>query len=283
MSPRPRIRYPYRSPRQIPTRRTDPLTPSPAKTAFIAPDTYRASAPSADLGLSTNPATENRYNYVNGDPVNNIDPTGHTSQQRCPDGCNSPEPPPGPGPGMQPAPASGIGFPDGTGAQVCSITNCAPPSNGEIAETYCAHRVWQPAVVFRCKSVKGEGQESFDLSDQYFGGHGGNGYADDFQHTMWAAFITMDHGPRDGTSFIDDHENVPLSQQPQDQRWMDLNNNAIGIAIGRYAKQNKIKHGDLAKTVYNRIMTSQQGQGFVLVFGTDVNPATKGQKVGGKY
>jgi len=66
-------------------------------------------------------------------------------------------------------------------------------------------------------------------------------------------------------------------------RWMDLNNNAIGIAVDRYAQQNKIKHGDLAKTVYNRIMTSQQGQGFVLVFGTDVNPATKGQKVGGKY
>ena len=52
-------------------------TYDPAKTAFLSQDTYRNAAPQGDLALGTDPLTQNRYNYVNGDPINLADPSGH--------------------------------------------------------------------------------------------------------------------------------------------------------------------------------------------------------------
>jgi RHS repeat-associated protein len=52
-------------------------TYDPAKSSFLTPDTYLAGQPPADLALGTDPLTNNRYNYVNGDPVNLVDPNGH--------------------------------------------------------------------------------------------------------------------------------------------------------------------------------------------------------------
>jgi len=61
-------------------------TYDPAKTAFLSQDTYRFSSPTADLALGTDPLTSNRYTYVNGDPVNLSDPTGHVACFGCNDG-----------------------------------------------------------------------------------------------------------------------------------------------------------------------------------------------------
>jgi len=52
-------------------------TYDPGKAAFLSPDTYRNADPTKDLALGTDPLTANRYNYVNGDPVNLTDPNGH--------------------------------------------------------------------------------------------------------------------------------------------------------------------------------------------------------------
>jgi RHS repeat-associated protein len=52
-------------------------TYDPSKAAFLTPDSYRAGGPDANLGVGTDPLTANRYSYVNGDPVNLVDPTGH--------------------------------------------------------------------------------------------------------------------------------------------------------------------------------------------------------------
>jgi RHS repeat-associated protein len=66
--------------------RVDPLTGNyqfgsrtydPSKTSFLTPDSYREQPSSADLSIGNDPLTQNRYGYVNGDPVNLIDPTGH--------------------------------------------------------------------------------------------------------------------------------------------------------------------------------------------------------------
>ena len=52
-------------------------TYDPNKAAFLTPDSYRNAAPDQDLSVGTDPLTRNRYSYVNGDPVNLVDPDGH--------------------------------------------------------------------------------------------------------------------------------------------------------------------------------------------------------------
>lgn len=54
-------------------------TYDPNKAAFLTPDTYRATSGDEDLSVGTDPLTMNRYSYVNGDPVNLIDPDGHAA------------------------------------------------------------------------------------------------------------------------------------------------------------------------------------------------------------
>lgn len=54
-----------------------PRTYDPAKAAFLTPDTYRTKPTDADKSIGQDPLTANRYSYVNGDPLNATDPTGH--------------------------------------------------------------------------------------------------------------------------------------------------------------------------------------------------------------
>lgn len=57
---------------QLGTRTYDPNTG-----AFTTPDAYRVASPSTDLSVGTDPLTANTYTYVNGNPLNAIDPDGH--------------------------------------------------------------------------------------------------------------------------------------------------------------------------------------------------------------
>ena len=52
-------------------------TYAPDRAAFHNPDTYRTGGAGANQGINTDPLTANRYTYVNGDPLNFSDPTGH--------------------------------------------------------------------------------------------------------------------------------------------------------------------------------------------------------------
>ncbi|WP_182378675.1 polymorphic toxin-type HINT domain-containing protein [Nocardioides sp. WS12] len=52
-------------------------TYSPTTGAFTAPDSYRVSDSGTDLGVGTDPLTMNTYSYVNGNPINLLDPDGH--------------------------------------------------------------------------------------------------------------------------------------------------------------------------------------------------------------
>jgi RHS repeat-associated protein len=52
-------------------------TYDPSKAAFLTPDAFRPGSTSSDVSIGSDPLTEDRYAYVNGDPVNRFDPTGH--------------------------------------------------------------------------------------------------------------------------------------------------------------------------------------------------------------
>ena len=52
-------------------------TYDPTNAVFTTPDSDRAGAPGSQPGLGTDPLTANTYTYVNGDPLNYADPSGH--------------------------------------------------------------------------------------------------------------------------------------------------------------------------------------------------------------
>jgi len=62
-------------------------TYDPSKAAFLSQDTYRDAPPQGDLAVGTDPLTQNRYTYVNGDPVNLTDPDGHCAARGDGDLC----------------------------------------------------------------------------------------------------------------------------------------------------------------------------------------------------
>ena len=60
-------------------------TYDPTKNSFLQPDHFQLGSSSQDLSIGTDPLTRNGYAFVNGDPVNNFDPSGHKYTTGCED------------------------------------------------------------------------------------------------------------------------------------------------------------------------------------------------------
>ena len=54
-----------------------PRTYDPSKNSFLSPDHFQTGTSGQDLSIQVDPLTENAYEFVDGDPVNRFDPTGH--------------------------------------------------------------------------------------------------------------------------------------------------------------------------------------------------------------
>ena len=118
----------YRNARHDPSSGDYPLGSrlyDPQKDSFLTQDSYRSGQPSANPNAGNDPLLLNTYTYVNGDPVNLADPTGHPYTTGCEDSlvgaCSAPG---APSATTNPAPVP---------LSPCQQHSCsrpAPPPNG---------------------------------------------------------------------------------------------------------------------------------------------------------
>lgn len=73
--------------------------------------------------------------------------------------------------------------------------------------------------------------KSVDEEKKRFGINGWNDEADAFRHCFWAAILARDIGHFSALLFTNAHESA--SDNPQEEKEMDLHNNRVGLLIGR--------------------------------------------------
>lgn len=71
-----------------------------------------------------------------------------------------------------------------------------------------------------------------------FGRHDHNGQGDAFRHCLWSAILCRDIGYMGALRYTSAHED--FTDNPLNEKAMDLHNNAIGLKLGRTSGSNAI-------------------------------------------
>ncbi|KAI5817907.1 secreted protein [Pyronema omphalodes] len=114
---------------------------------------------------------------------------------------------------------------------LCSSGTLATPlekrqNNAELA--YCI----KPVNISKCIAARNHANEAtLQAQLAYTPDQLHNGRGDAFRHCYWNARMTIDMGGAQAKIFGDLHEMAP--GQPQNERNMDLANNAMGIIVGQ--------------------------------------------------
>jgi hypothetical protein len=80
-------------------------------------------------------------------------------------------------------------------------------------------------------TIQDNANKALAEAQRQFSGGQHNGPADAFRHCYWSALLARDIGPDNAKTFTDAHE--AYGDNPAGEKAMDLNNNGVGIAIGR--------------------------------------------------
>jgi RHS repeat-associated protein len=108
-------------------------TYDPSKASFLTPDSYRQAQPSANLSVGVDPLTQNTYTYVNGDPVNLVDPNGHAACAGDSQGsCLSPR-------GNSSYTSDQLSAADAAGRAEETTATSQPPPGSSSADLVCEH------------------------------------------------------------------------------------------------------------------------------------------------
>ncbi|MFN2569684.1 MAG: hypothetical protein ABR564_08820 [Candidatus Dormibacteria bacterium] len=100
-----------------------------------------------------------------------------------------------------------------------------------------------PSRLALCGRAYNYSRGSLRSTNRRYGGVGGDGYADAYQHILWAAMMTIDFGPATAGGFLDRHERG-ASGQRADQRGMDEYYNQVGVELGQRLAQEGVDPWD---------------------------------------
>lgn len=107
----------------------------------------------------------------------------------------------------------------------------------------------QPAAVSREKVyllmypehvslISDAAEQASNETKRRFGRHDHNGHGDAFRHCLWSAMLCRDIGYMGALRYTSAHEE--FSDNPPNEKAMDLHNNSVGLKLGRTLSSNAI-------------------------------------------
>jgi hypothetical protein len=94
-----------------------------------------------------------------------------------------------------------------------------------------AEKLYLLTHFWQVSTIKGDAEKALAEAQKRFSTGLHNGPGDAFRHCYWSAMLARDIGADNAKTFTDAHED--WSDNPPDEKAMDLANNKVGIEIGK--------------------------------------------------